>query len=229
MNHVELSGLIAEPVVAHKVNEQIVHAEFQLQTRHKNRAGEWQKERYREYAYTTGELGAATKTVGYTYGDSNWKDKVTAIDGKAITYDAIGNPLTYDGWTFSWKAGRLLTSMVNATINAQFTYDHNGLRVKKVVNGITTDYTLNGKLITHMTCGDNELHFFYDVQKRAAMVKYNNDDYFYVYDMQGNVVALIDKKGEQVVEYNYDAWGNQLEKTGKNWKHGGNAGKNKPV
>ena len=46
MNHVELSGLIAEPVVAHKVNEQIVHAEFQLQTRHKNRAGEWQKERY---------------------------------------------------------------------------------------------------------------------------------------------------------------------------------------
>ena len=40
MNHVELSGLIAEPVVAHKVNEQIVHAEFQLQTRHKNRAGE---------------------------------------------------------------------------------------------------------------------------------------------------------------------------------------------
>lgn len=32
MNHVELSGLIAEPVVAHKVNEQIVHAEFQLQT-----------------------------------------------------------------------------------------------------------------------------------------------------------------------------------------------------
>ena len=104
--------------------------------------------------------------------------------------------------------------MVNATINAQFTYDHNGLRVKKVVNGITTDYTLNGKLITHMTCGDNELHFFYDVQRRAAMVKYNNGDYFYVYDMQGNVVALIDKKGEQVVEYNYDAWGNQLEKTG---------------
>lgn len=55
---------------------------------------------------------------------------------------------------------------------------------------------------------------FYDVQKRSAMVKYNNDDYFYVYDMQRNVVALIDKKGEQVVEYNYDAWGNQLEKTG---------------
>lgn len=35
-----------------------------------------------EYAYTTGTLGAATQTTAYTYGDSNWKDKVTAIGGK---------------------------------------------------------------------------------------------------------------------------------------------------
>lgn len=65
----------------------------------------------REYAYTTGTLGAATKTVGYTYSDSNWKDKVTAI----------GNPLTYDGWTFNWKAGHMLASMVKTGTNAQFT------------------------------------------------------------------------------------------------------------
>ena len=45
MNHVELSGLIAEPVVAHKVNEQIVHAEFQLQTIHCwNRLADWANE-----------------------------------------------------------------------------------------------------------------------------------------------------------------------------------------
>ena len=169
---------------------------------------------YREYAYTTGELGTATKTVGYTYGDSNWKDKVTAIDGKAITYDAIGNPLTYDGWTFGWKAGRLLTSMVNATINAQFTYDHNGLRVKKVVNGITTDYVLNGNNIAHMTCENDELHFFYDAQDRTAMVRYNGADYFYVYNLQGDVVALVDVNGAQVVEYVYDAWGNLISKSG---------------
>ena len=159
-------------------------------------------------------LEGVNETVFYTYGDSNWRDKVTAIGGKAITYDAIGNPLTYDGWTFTWKAGRMLASMVKTGTNAQFTYDHNGLRIKKVVNGVTTNYTLNGKNIVHMTQGSHDLHFFYDAQGKPGMVTYNDVDYFYVYNLQGDVVALIDANGTQVVEYVYDAWGNPISKTG---------------
>ena len=159
-------------------------------------------------------LEGVNETVFYTYGDSNWRDKVTAIGGKAITYDAIGNPLTYDGWTFTWKAGRMLASMVKTGTNAQFTYDHNGLRIKKVVNGVTTNYTLNGKNIVHMTQGSHDLHFFYDAQGKPGMVTYNDVDYFYVYNLQGDVVALIDANGTQVVEYGYDAWGNPISKTG---------------
>ena len=159
-------------------------------------------------------LEGVNETVFYTYGDSNWKDKVTAIGGKAITYDAIGNPLTYDGWTFTWKAGRMLASMVKTGTNAQFTYDHNGLRIKKVVNGVTTNYTLNGKNVVHMTQGSHDLHFFYDAQGKPGMVTYNDVDYFYVYNLQGDVVALIDANGTQVVEYGYDAWGYPVSKTG---------------
>ncbi len=169
---------------------------------------------YSEYAYTTGTLDTAAQTVGYIYGDTNWKDKVTAIGGKAITYDAIGNPLTYDGWTFTWKAGRMLASMVKTGTNAQFTYDHNSLRVKRVVNGVTTNYTLNGKNIVHMTQGSNDLHFFYDAQNKPAIVRFNGTDYFYVYNLQGDVVAMIDANGTQVVEYYYDAWGAPISKTG---------------
>ena len=159
-------------------------------------------------------LEGVNETVFYTYGDNNWKDKVTAIGGKAITYDAIGNPLTYDGWTFTWKAGRMLASMVKSGTNAQFTYDHNDLRIKKVVNGVTTNYTLNGKNVVHMTQGSHDLHFFYDAQGKPGMVTYNDVDYFYVYNLQGDVVALIDANGTQVVEYGYDAWGNPISKTG---------------
>ena len=169
---------------------------------------------YSEYAYTTGTLGAATKTVSYVYGDTNWKDKVTSIDGKAITYDAIGNPLTYDGWTFTWKAGRMLDSMVKTGTNAQFTYDHNGLRIKKIVNNMMTIYKLNGKNIVHMTQGSNDLHFFYDAQGKPAMVRFGGTDYFYVYNLQGDVVGIIDTNGTLVVEYVYDAWGAPIAKTG---------------
>ena len=159
-------------------------------------------------------LEGVNETVFYTYGDSNWKDKVTAIGGKAITYDAIGNPLTYDGWTFTWKAGRMLASMVKNGTNAQFTYDHNGMRIRKIVNGVTTNYTLNGKNVVHMTQGSHDLHFFYDAQGKPGMVTYNDVDYFYVYNLQGDVVALIDANGTQVVEYVYDAWGYPISKTG---------------
>ena len=89
-----------------------------------------------------------------------------------------------------------------------------GLRIKKVVNGVTTDYTLNGKNVVHMTQGGHDLHFFYDAQGKPGMVTYNDVDYFYVYNLQGDVVALIDANGTQVVEYVYDAWGNPISKTG---------------
>ena len=37
---------------------------------------------------------------------------------------------------------------------------------------------------------------------------YNNAQYFYRRDCQGNIIALIDNNGAVVVEYKYDAWGN---------------------
>ena len=49
-----------------------------------------------EYAYTTGTLGTAADTVGYTYGNTNWGDLLNAYDGQTISYDTIGNP-TDDG------------------------------------------------------------------------------------------------------------------------------------
>ena len=64
------------------------------------------------YAYTTGTLGAAVHTDTYAYGDANWKDKLTAFNGKTITYDAIGNPLKDSTWTYTWGKGRQLQYMV---------------------------------------------------------------------------------------------------------------------
>ena len=46
------------------------------------------------------------------------------------------------------------------------------------------------------------------------MVRFNGTGYFYVYNLQGDVVALIDANGTQMVEYVYDAWGNSVSKTG---------------
>ena len=46
------------------------------------------------------------------------------------------------------------------------------------------------------------------------MVTYNDVDYFYVYNLQGDVVALIDANDTQGVECVYDVWGTPISKTG---------------
>ena len=347
-----------------------------------------------KYVYTEGELGEVVENIPYEYTDSNWKDKLTAYNGQAITYDAIGNPLDDGERQYEWEAGRRLKKMIvqgdpadgiedgfdegsattlklefsngnllmgetsntvisakvyrkdvdvtdeyaatafnwtrtsgnesadaswnaahsgmksitvsanelsddiqiqctltgtsssygsvdvneqfvashtrsvadsndtlsiedgtlfvttnddnyrlsdneltalyprlNGSVSAnawvyhsqptktiEFKYNSAGLRVQKKVaaNGKTevTDYTLHGKLVTHMTVGSDKLHFFYDAQSRPAKVNFNGTTYTYLHNLQGDIVGILDNTGNLVVEYKYDAWGKLLSTTG---------------
>ena len=168
------------------------------------------KERF-AYADTTTPL----ETVTYTYGDANWRDKLTAVNGSTIRYDAIGNPLSDGTWTYTWQNGRQLQKMQKSGVTAEFVYNADGLRVQKTVNGVATKYTLHGKNVVHMTSGTDELHFFYDAQNRPAVVVYNGTAYAYVKSLQGDIVAILDENGNAVVSYGYDAWGAPLWCTGE--------------
>ena len=168
------------------------------------------KERF-AYNDTTNPL----ETVTYTYGDANWRDKLTAVNGSTIRYDAIGNPLSDGTWTYTWQNGRQLQKMQKAGVTAEFVYNADGLRVQKTVNGVATKYTLHGKNVVHMTSGTDELHIFYDAQNRPAVVVYNGTAYAYVKSLQGDIVAILDENGNTVVSYGYDAWGAPLWCTGE--------------
>ena len=167
------------------------------------------KERF-AYADTTNPL----ETVTYTYGDANWRDKLTAVNGSTIRYDAIGNPLSDGTWTYTWQNGRQLQKMQKSGVTAEFVYNADGLRVQKTVNGVATKYTLHGKNVVHITSGADELHFFYDAQNRPAVVVYNGTAYAYVKSLQGDIVALLNGAGNVVVSYVYDAWGAPIGKSG---------------
>ena len=168
------------------------------------------KERF-AYNDTTTPL----ETVTYTYGDANWRDKLTAVNGSTICYDAIGNPLNDGTWTYTWQNSRQLQKMQKAGVTVEFVYNADGLRVQKTVNGVATKYTLHGKNVVHMTSGTDELHFFYDAQNRPTVVVYNGVPYAYVKSLQGDIVAILDENGNMVVSYGYDAWGAPLWCTGE--------------
>ncbi|MEQ2441833.1 hypothetical protein WMO26_13430, partial [Solibaculum sp. CLA-JM-H44] len=98
--------------------------------------------------------------IVYGYTDANWKDKLTSYNGQTITYDEIGNPLTYrDGMAFTWQHGRELASFSKAGTNAAYRYNDSGIRVKKVVNGVETEYYLNGTTILAQITGEDRLDF----------------------------------------------------------------------
>ena len=187
------------------------------------------------YEFTTGTVGTAVRTYLYGYTDTNWKDKLTSFDNSTISYDAIGNPLSDGTWTYVWQAGRQLKSMTkvdgNDTITVEFEYNHAGLRTKKTrkVNSVITEeteYILNGKNVVGLihtvyttaggetTTTTDVLHFYYDAQGRAAMVKHGSNMYGYVHDLQGDVIGILDNTGSVAVEYKYDAWGKPLSVTG---------------
>ena len=169
----------------------------------------------------------STYPFSYVHGDANWKDKLTAYNGTAITYDAIGNPLNDGSWTYEWAVGRQLKKMSRDGQSLTFKYDHNGMRIQKVLEHSwypeTTNYTYHGKLLTHMEVAYTDfdevshvdkLHFFYDASGCAAKVQVNGAMYSYVHNLQGDIVGILDNAGNLVVEYKYDAWGKLLNTTG---------------
>ena len=107
--------------------------------------------------FTLTAPSGATNTVNYTYGDANWKDKLTNFNGKAITYDAIGNPLTYDGYSYSWEWGRQLASMTGNGNTISYKYNDSGIRTQKTVNDITTNYHLVGDKVTYEDNGTDKV------------------------------------------------------------------------
>ena len=169
------------------------------------------------YAYTTeqdpGTPIAPAVTYAYETGTNSWGDKLTSYDGQTITYDAMGNPLTYRGYTFGWR-GKQLVSSVNGTQTISYEYNEDGLRQKKTVNGTETDYYYNGPVLIGMQRSGTRYLFSYDASGKVVSVKYNNNEYYYVRNGQGDIVKIIDAAGNPVVEYTYDTWGKKVTTTG---------------
>ena len=158
-----------------------------------------------------------TATHSYTYGDTDWKDLLTAFDGQAITYDAIGNPTSYFNgtrWNFTWVNGRTLATASDGTSSLSFAYDANGLRTSKTVNGVSYRYYYASGKLMRMTWGTNTIDFFYDANGTPYAMKYNGTVYYYVTNLQGDVMRIVDASGTVTASYDYDPYGKVISATG---------------
>ncbi|MBE6644306.1 MAG: hypothetical protein E7612_02880 [Ruminococcaceae bacterium] len=122
---------------------------------------------------------SATSTYSYGYSSGTWGDLLTSYRGQAITYDAIGNPLSYyngSRYTFTWT-GRQLTGASYDGNTYTFTYNDEGIRTSKTKNGVTTTYYLNGSQIMAEETNGNVTVYLYDSQGLPIGMQYHGADY----------------------------------------------------
>lgn len=137
------------------------------------------------------------------------KIKCFTCGGKPLAYDAIGNLTSYDGTTFTWKNGRVLAGITKADgTEINYTYNHNGKRNSKTIGAVKTQYMYVGNQLMREKSVNTDMRFSYNTEGIAVAVLYNGTEYYYVRNLQNDVIGLIDASGEWVVEYQYDAWGN---------------------
>ena len=202
----------------------------------------------RKYTYTTGSLDGqryAQTTYAYqtdTSGDK-WNDLLTSYDGNSITYDAIGNPLTYgDYTTFQWRGRELMQYHYREVYEyedeppyiddnlLQFEYDAEGRRIRKNNQYQIYEYFWDGDKLVRSTVFElygqymsRDIRFYYDAQGNPSafrVFKMKEDgttedslSYFLMTNTQGDVIAIYSQDGVKIYTYEYDAWGNLLKGT----------------
>jgi hypothetical protein len=138
------------------------------------------------YDPNTGEVTA--DTINFEDGDSNWKDKLTSYDGKTITYDEIGNPLTYDGYSYTWQNGRRLAGISCNGVITSYKYNDGGIRTQKTANGVTTTYYLEGDLVIYEESFNvsepntkfNRIYYNYTGGGSLVSMNLNGVEYYYI-------------------------------------------------
>ena len=163
------------------------------------------------YAYTTGALGTVLSTNVYAY-DPNCMDLLTSARGKNIYYTGV-MPNTYDGHAITWARSGLMSSYDSGTDSHSYTYDVSGRRLEKEDNGVTTEFIYAGDLLLGQKTGSNSLVFKFDSNGDYFGFTYNGTPYYYVKNLQGDVVAIANNAGTIVARYYYDAWGKLLSYT----------------
>ena len=172
---------------------------------------------------------ASGTTVNYGYGAVYNGDLLTSYNGSGtLAYDSYGNPKKWFkhgagssslSYTLQWSHVSNLSSVKDDESGAlyTYTYNNNGIRTGKVVNGKKHKYYLNGEKIIAETRQTGNvkytIKYFYDASGVCGFSVDDDVEYYYQKNMQGDILKVYLEDGTIFAEYEYDAWGKCTVKT----------------
>ena len=131
------------------------------------------------------------------------------------TYDEIGNPTGDTLRSYTWEHGRQLESLTLMGNTWNYTYDANGMRTKRTNGSTTYEYVYSGDKLVQVIATDHTttpetvsvVEYAYDAAGQPLTMTLGNDVYYYVLNIQGDVMGLVDSSGTLMITYYYEGYG----------------------
>ncbi|OIK14254.1 Wall-associated protein [Bacillus sp. MUM 116] len=145
----------------------------------------------------------------------NSENELRQFGDESIKYDENGNRTEDGKYVYLWNAKDQLVSVTKqgeSTPFVTYSYDEDGKRIKKIVNGTIINYHYDGDSIRilYETDAQNNVvrSYTYSADGQLLSMKKGNKSYFYNFNSHGDVISITDSFGAIVATYEYDAWGN---------------------
>ena len=174
-----------------------------------------------------------TETLNYEYGYVNNDNHLINKNALVRIKDANNNiieQIAYDNYMDSLPVSitkNNVTSLLNwegmklkSYGNISYDYDYLGRRISKQITGGKSykyNYDIRGNMVSEEITSNNVttiIRYLYDVNNNVYGLIYNGNIYYYVKNILGEILYIINDSGYIEVEYNYDAFGNILSISG---------------
>ena len=177
-----------------------------------------------EYSYNKEGFLIKEDDISYTYDDNGniltsgalefsydpiIKDRLKAVGGYEITYDSSNNPIAYDENTYTYK-GRKLIKYDNIEDHYEYKYNHKGLRIeKRNSEGLVIKYIYVNDQLVEEQRNNALIDYLYDEEQSLyGFILNKSTKYYYIRDINKNILGIVDNSGKLMVSYKYDSYGN---------------------
>jgi len=159
-------------------------------------------------------------TTTDTNAQFNQENQLTKFGNDNIAYDADGNRISDGDFIYKWNpAGQLISVTKNGESDpfVSYTYDEQGRRIEKDLDGTSTRYFYDGDSINVLyetnSAGTVLRSYIYSADGQRLAMQEQGQTFYYHYNAHGDVVALTDDNKQVVATYKYGAWGNVTQST----------------
>jgi len=154
--------------------------------------------------------GTLSRTVDYAYDNNGNLLTVTSV---TYTDGTAGSPVLEQNNTYD-LLNQLIRTVTSDGTTVENTYNGDGLRVVKSVNGSATWFLYQyDKIVLELNAlGDQTGRNVYGLNLISRT--FGEDTFFYFYNGHADVTALLASDGTIAATYYYDAFGNILDQTG---------------